>query len=141
MKLPPNLIESQMNENSPLSDKKSDGGYSAFDKNSTFGSNDFGNKSSIRGGSEAQLKEKRTGLELSEEKTISEFKYTLGSRSSASKLTKLTTTVTIGLNGKAGKPGISQSESESWICDPRTPIKKFSALLFKLAGIRQALLQ
>ena len=96
-----------MNDNSPFSDKQSDAGYSAFDKNSTFGSNDFGNKSSIRGGSEAQLKEKKTGLELSEEKTISEFKYTLGSRSSASKLTKLTTTVTIGLNGKAGKPGIS----------------------------------
>ena len=95
---------------------------------------------SLKGGSEVQMKE-RYGRGLTREKSVSEFKCTFGSRSSTSKMTKLTTTISVGLNGLAGKPGISQSESESWIVDPRTPIKKFSALLFKLAGIRQALLQ
>jgi hypothetical protein len=28
------------------------------------------------------------------------------------------------------------NESESWIVDPRTPVKKFASLLFKLANIR-----
>ena len=70
-----------------------------------------------------------------------DFAYTFDSKSSTSKITKLSATVSVGLNGLAGKPNISQCESEGWICDPRTPIKKYSALLFKLAGIRHSLLQ
>ena len=49
---------------------------------------------------------------------------------------KLTTTVSVGLCGLAGRPNITMSESEAWIMDPRTPIKKFAALIFKLASIR-----
>ena len=49
---------------------------------------------------------------------------------------KLTTTVSVGLCGLAGRPNITMSESEAWIMDPRTPIKKFAALIFKLANIR-----
>ena len=56
-------------------------------------------------------------------------------------MTKLTTSVSIGLSGLAGKPNISSTESEGWIADPRTPVKKYAALLFKLAGIRHQLLQ
>ena len=48
----------------------------------------------------------------------------------------MTATVSVGLCGLAGKPNISMNESEAWIMDPRTPIKKFAALLFKLANIR-----
>ena len=29
------------------------------------------------------------------------------------------------------------NDSEAWITDPRTPIKKFASLLFKLAHIRK----
>ena len=61
--------------------------------------------------------------------------------STSSKMTKLTTTVSVGWSGLAGKPSISSNESDGWIVDPRTPVKKFSALLFKLAGIRHQLLQ
>ena len=50
---------------------------------------------------------------------------------------KLTTNVEVGLCGLAGKPKLSMNESEGWIVDPRTPIKKFAALLFKLANVRQ----
>ena len=49
----------------------------------------------------------------------------------------LTSTVSIGLCGLAGKPNLSMNESEQWIIDPRTPIKKFANLLFKLASVRQ----
>jgi len=48
----------------------------------------------------------------------------------------LTATVSIGLCGLAGKPNLTMNESESWIVDPRTPVKKFASLLFKLANIR-----
>jgi hypothetical protein len=49
----------------------------------------------------------------------------------------ITATVSVGLCGLAGKPKISMAEYEAWIMDPRTPIKKFAALLFKLANVRQ----
>jgi len=49
---------------------------------------------------------------------------------------RITQNVSIGLCGLAGKPKISMCESEAWIMDPRTPIKKFAALLFKLANVR-----
>lgn len=49
----------------------------------------------------------------------------------------ITVNVSVGLCGLAGKPKISMAESEAWIMDPRTPIKKFAALLFKLANVRQ----
>lgn len=48
----------------------------------------------------------------------------------------ITATVSVGLCGLAGKPKISMAEYEAWIMDPRTPIKKFAALLFKLANVR-----
>lgn len=48
----------------------------------------------------------------------------------------MTATVSVGLCGLAGRPNITMNESEAWIMDPRTPVKKFAALLFKLANIR-----
>lgn len=62
---------------------------------------------------------------------LSSYSGTSGARSS------VTQTVTIGLCGLAGRPNLSMNESEAWILDPRTPMKKFGALLFKLANIRQ----
>ena len=62
-------------------------------------------------------------------------------KSNISNLTKVSTTVQIGLNGLAGKPEITSNESEGWIIDPRTPIKKFSALLYKLASVRHMLFE
>lgn len=44
--------------------------------------------------------------------------------------------MSVGLCGLAGKPNLSMNESEAWIVDPRTPVKKFAALIFKLANIR-----
>lgn len=49
----------------------------------------------------------------------------------------ITTSISVGLCGLAGRPKISLCESEAWIMDPRTPVKKFAALLFKLANVRQ----
>lgn len=48
----------------------------------------------------------------------------------------MTATVSVGLCGLAGRPNITMNECEAWIMDPRTPVKKFAALLFKLANIR-----
>ena len=60
------------------------------------------------------------------------------SNSGASSLdSRITQSVSVGLCGLAGKPKISMNESEAWIMDPRTPVKKFAALLFKLANVRK----
>ena len=53
-------------------------------------------------------KKPRLSLGLSEDRnTYSEFAFTFNSKSSASQMTKLSTTVSVGLNGLAGKPKIS----------------------------------
>ena len=60
----------------------------------------------------------------------------LSSASGSSFNSGVTATVSVGLCGLAGKPNLSMNESEAWIIDPRTPVKKFAALLFKLANVR-----
>lgn len=60
----------------------------------------------------------------------------VSSASGSSFNSSMTATVSIGLCGLAGKPNLSMNESESWIVDPRTPVKKFASLIFKLANIR-----
>ena len=61
----------------------------------------------------------------------------LSSASGNSFGSQLTSTVSVGLCGLAGRPNLSMNESESWITDPRTPCKKFANLLFKLSSIRK----
>ena len=65
------------------------------------------------------------------------FDGALSSHSGSSFKSDITQDISVGLCGLAGKPRISMSESEAWIMDPRTPIKKFAALLFKLANVRK----
>lgn len=60
----------------------------------------------------------------------------VSSHSGSSYNSWVTNTVSVGLCGLAGKPNLSMNESEAWIVDPRTPVKKFAALIFKLANIR-----
>jgi len=49
--------------------------------------------------------------------------------------------ISIGLSGLAGRPKFEvMGDAEQWITDPRSPIKKFSALLFNLSGMRYKLL-
>lgn len=66
--------------------------------------------------------------EISAVSSASESSYGGGSH--------VTMNISVGLSGLAGKPNLSMNESEQWIMDPRTPVKKFANLLFKLASIR-----
>lgn len=69
-----------------------------------------------------------------------EHKFDMSAVSSASggsRVSHLTSNVSVGLSGLAGKPNITMNDSEAWITDPRTPIRKFASLLFKLANIRK----